>query len=252
MKPMSTLRIAALVLTAAVCAADARAGELYLTGNLGISNTSASTSGNTDFFELSGSDSDASPVYGGAFGYGFRLNEPIDRILDVRVPSWELRSEVAVEGGRSFEFRTDGGDGFFTEVDSWAVLYNTWIEFPLHEPASWIFGRVPFLQPLSLYAGAGLGTANLDVKTTDNFSKGADDGFQFAWQAGAGLSYAFTDRVSLSLGYRYHDLGDVSLSLQTAPDVDPFGKMKVDLTTHEFTTALRVNFWSLDMPSWAR
>lgn len=249
MNPM--LRIAALSLLL-LAASTARAGDFYVTGNLSISNTTADTSGSTEFFELSGSDSDAAPVYGGSIGYGFRLNEPIDRIFDVAVPRWVLRGDISAEGGRNFEFRTDGGDGFFSQIDAWNVMYNTSLDIPLHEPISWIFGRVPILQPLSFFTGAGIGVAGIDAKTTDNFSVGKDDPYQFAWQVGAGLSYAFTDRVSLALGYRYFDMGDVEFDLRTAPDVDPFGKMKVALESHEFTASLRVNFWSLGLPTWAR
>ena len=47
---------------------SARAGELFVTGSLGISGATGDSGGSTLFFDNTGSDSDSSPVYGGAMG----------------------------------------------------------------------------------------------------------------------------------------------------------------------------------------
>ena len=104
--------------------------------------------------------------------------------------------------------------------------------------------------PVQVYAGAGIGVSALDVKTTDNFTTATDDMFNFSWQAGTGVSYSLTDRVTISMGYRYIDPGDFKMKLKISPEAEPFGNFKMDLEAHEFTTSLRVDFYTLGMPTW--
>jgi opacity protein-like surface antigen len=226
------------------------AGDFYASGNLAISGATGETSGETEFFSLSGSDTDTAPVYGGTLGYGFELSEPVDRVGKYRMPRIGIRNEVAAEGGRDYEMRTQGGDGFFTKVQSWSVMQNLWFDVPVHDMTSWFMGRVPILMPLQLYVGGGVGVSALDTKTTDNFTRASKEFYNFSWQAGTGFSYELTDRVTISMGYRYIDPGDFDLKLRISPDADPFGKFSMDLEAHEFTTALRVDFYTLGMPAW--
>jgi len=157
---------------------------------------------------------------------------------------------VAAEGGRDYEMRTKGGDGFFTKIQSWSLMQNVWVDVPMHDMVSWFMGRVPILMPVHFYTGGGVGMAALDTKTTDNFTKASKDFYNFAWQVGAGLSYELTDQVTISMGYRYFDPGSFKLKLRISPDSDPFGTFKMDLSAHEFTTALRVDFYTLGLPTW--
>ena len=58
---------------------------------------------------------------------------------------------------------------------------------------------------LTPYVGAGLGMSHQQYKVkADDIKKSSDE---FAWQLGAGVSYAATDNVSVDLGYRYVDYG---------------------------------------------
>jgi opacity protein-like surface antigen len=228
----------------------ALAGDFYVSGNLAISGATGDTSGQTEFFSISGSDTDSAPVYGGTIGYGFKMSEPIDRVGNYRMPSIGIRNEVAVEGGRDYEMRTRGGDGFFTKVESWSVMQNSWVDVPVHDMVSAFMGRIPILMPLQVYVGGGIGVSALDTKTTDNFTRASKEFYNFSWQVGTGLSYELTDRVTFSMGYRYVEPGDFELKLRISPDAEPFGKFKMDLEAHEFTTALRVDFYTLGMPTW--
>lgn len=250
-------RIEAFLLAAALAGAlwatPARAGELYLAGSMFVSTVEGSSGGSTDFgFSPSGSDSDSSPVWGGALGFELGLDEPLPRASEWPMAPWKLRVELEGLGGRDYELRTKGGDGFFSDTVSWTVMQNLWLDVPLSGAVTSLLGRVPVLEPLSFYAGAGLGLAINEMKTTDNVSKAKTTSYGMAWQGGAGLGYAFTDLVTFNIGYRYQDLGRVASNLKTDPALDPIGRFKLDLAAHELTTGLRLSFYSVPIQSFGR
>jgi opacity protein-like surface antigen len=123
-------------------------------------------------------------------------------------------------------------------------MANTWLEIPLDRPFSSAFGRLPVLRPFRLYAGGGIGLARVDVATTDNVSRGDSVTNNFSYQFGAGIAYSFTDWATLSVGWRYQDLGDIETDLYIAPGQPAFGRHALDLSAHEFVTSLRINFYS--------
>ncbi len=82
--------------------------------------------------------------------------------------------------------------------------------------------------PVTPYIGGGVGLATL--RLSDTYGTNANTGFRtrlyasdddtvFAYQAGAGLEIAFTQMLSLDIGYRY------------------FGTAKAKFNRHEFTAA---------------
>ena len=237
-------------------AQGARAGELYVTGNLAISTGTGDSGGSTDFFDNTGSDQDSAAAYGGALGIGFKLNEAIPKTWHVPLPAWTVRFEFEGMTGRTYDLRTNGSaaDSYFTEVTAWNFMPNLWLDIPLSPPIGWAFGRIPILDPLSLYTGAGLGLSTVDLQTTDNVSRGSAEQFLFGWQAGIGLAYELAERVTLMAGYRYVDLGkpEVTLKVGTPPDTAPFGKYNLALAAHEFNFGVRVNFYEIPYPEkWA-
>lgn len=239
------------VLVFGLAAAPARAADLYLSGRLAVSGATGDTGGATSFgFAPSGSDSDSSPVWGGAFGLELGLDEPAQS-ADWSVPDWKLRLELEALGGRDYELRTEGADPFFTEATAWTVMQNLWVDLPMRGAVSALFGRVPVLEPLSFYAGGGAGLAIHDVETTDNVSRGSETAFNFTWQGGAGFGYAFTDLVTFSMGYRYQDLGRIEMNLIDTAQT-PVGRFELDLAAHELTTGLRVRFYPVPIPSFER
>jgi opacity protein-like surface antigen len=246
-KPLLVGFVAALAL-----APEAGAGDFYLTGNLAISTGTGESGGETEFFANTGSDSDAAPAYGGAVGFGFELAEAIPRTWQMPMPGWGVRFEFEGMTGREYELLTKGGDGYISEVTAWTFMPNLWIDVPLHAPIAWAFGRIPILEPLTLYTGAGFGLSTVDLDTTDNVSQGHREQFLFGWQAGIGLGYELTQRVTLTAGYRYADLGRAKVTLRIPPSEDPFGRFRMDLTAHEFNAGVRVNFYSIPYPEkWA-
>ncbi len=253
------IRRALLTLLAGIAALGlaqgARAGDLYLTGNLAISTGTGDSGGKTPFFQNSGNDSDSAPAYGGALGIGFKLNEAIPKSWSVPLPAWGVRFEFEGMAGREYDLRTGtqpSGDGYFTEVTAWTFMPNVWLDIPLGPPIAWAFGRIPILEPLSLYTGAGLGLSTVDLDATDNVSHANREQFMFGWQAGIGLAYELTQRVTLAAGYRYIDLGHPKATLKQTGSDDPFGNYTLDLAAHELNFGVRVNFYSIPYPEkWA-
>lgn len=240
----------ALLATCAWVAAatPARAGDLYLAGQLAISGATGSSGGSTDFFDNSGSDTDSSPTYGPAFGYEFPLAELLPLDWDTSLPSWPVRVEVEGTFGRDYELVTQGGDPYLTHVSSWSVYQNLAIDLPVHGVVSWAIGRVPLLEPMSLSLGGGIGLISTDIDTTNNVMKGKDTSLGLTWQVGGGFAYRLTDRVSVDFGYRFSDLGHFKYKLRLPPQEEPVGSFSMDLLSHEFKAGLRVRFYSVASP----
>jgi opacity protein-like surface antigen len=231
-------------------AQPAGAADLYLSGSLSGSmpgsGTTGTASGKTDFFKVSGEDTDSSPAYGGTLGIAFAMDEVLPNIKQFEVPSWVVRAEIEGLAGRSYEFRTDGAnsDDFFTQVDNqFTVMPTTYLEVPVRAPIQWLFGRIPMLEPMSIYGGAGVGVARIHMNATDNVSEGSATVTNFAWQAGAGITYQLTDITTFQFGYRYLSLGKVGADLKFAPGAKA-GGYDIDLAGHELVAGLRVNFYT--------
>jgi opacity protein-like surface antigen len=248
-------------------AAPAFAADVFLSGNFSLYSTAtAEASGETDFFGISGDDSDTSPAIGGTLGLAFPIDEALPAIQQFEMPSWLVRAEIEYMGGRSYDFRSDGNnpDTFFSDVDTWTVMPTIALEIPVREPIRWAFGRVPVLELMSLTGTVGVGVSQISLDVTDNVSEGASDELNFAWQGGLGLSYELTDVTTLTFGWRYLSLGTAETDLKFGPQA-PAGDFELDLSSHEFTVGLRLDLYSAplkdmhprywrmprpDMPGW--
>lgn len=233
-----------LLLAACPLVQPAGAADLYLSGGIGNSAGGGSGSVETDFFEADGDDVDASPAYGGSFGLAFAMDEALPQIKSFELPSWIVRTELEFLMGRDYELRTDGAgvnDFFLSEVDAWTLMPNATLEVPVRSAVSWLFGRIPILEPMNLYGNAGIGTAHIGLDTSDTNSSGSSSGFNFAWQAGAGITYTLTDTTSFTLGWRYLSLGTAEAELS---GIQGGGDYELELSSHEVVTGLRVNFYS--------
>jgi opacity protein-like surface antigen len=262
---VSSALLLALALTS--LSAGARAAELYVSGNLGIS----FAKGDADYsnslgLELGGSDDDQSPVYGGAIGMSFPLHELLPWRLrlpsfdipyypgkawhvsgseDWRFPGWRTQFEIEGQTGRDFEIITDGPNEFVpfvSRITSHSFMFNTRVDVPIQAPLHVFFGRLPFLEPVTLYGGAGVGASLNELESTDTtLGKDSDKGFTLAWQGKAGIGYALTDNVHLSLGYLYYDLGALDTGFGEAATAE----MTVDLVAHEFTSGITIDFYRI-------
>jgi hypothetical protein len=227
-------------------AEPAGAADIFLSGSFSIfSGTTGEATGETQFFDIEGEDSDSSPAFGGTVGLAFPLNEAVPTIKQYEMPGWLVRGELEYMTGRDYEFRTDGAnaDDFFNEVDAWTVMPTLALELPIREPVRWAFGRVPVLELMSITGSVGAGISQVSLDVTDNVSQGHADDLEFAWQGGVGLSYQLTDITTFTFGWRYLSLGTAEADLKFGPQA-PAGDYELDLSSHEFNVGLRINLYS--------
>ncbi len=98
------------------------------------------------------------------------------------------------------------------------------------------------------YIGAGLGAVRLktDAKATDHYynrvvSYGKSK-TNFAWQVGAGISYAAMDNIAVDFGYRYVDNGSYTFSNRYDPREGDTSREKLETTSHELYLGARYSF----------
>jgi len=109
-------------------------------------------------------------------------------------------------------------------TDIWSTLANVWRDVMLTDQ----FG---------IYAGGGIGLGGANVTvTTDEVTH--ESLTTFAWQAGGGLTYAFTERVTLDFGYRFFAFADKKVST-VDPDV---GQTRINsgFSAHEMLLSVRI------------
>lgn len=257
--------VAALVGTLVLAAGEGAAEwKVYVQGGIGLSGAEVDTdgqAGNAPVTRLIGKDHDSSPLLDAAAGIEVPMDELVPRefLLKVRLPDWPVRSEIEAAGLREYEFSTvAGGERFFTELKATTVLFNQWVDVPLvsiAKPFQYLFGlgRQPrlrrWLEPASLYVGAGIGlTALMDIDGTSNVVGAHDDVVDFAWNVGTGLNVAMSDRVTLSAGYRYVGLPNPSVSTQGPFAPGAGNKIDYDLQVHELRIAIRVRVFEFASP----
>ncbi len=100
------------------------------------------------------------------------------------------------------------------------------------------------------YLGAGIGLTHLKNKvkvTDDSQDLGTKSDTNFTWSVGAGVGYALTPNLSMDIGYRYVDAGNIEFST-SLPYTDGYYtetasiKTKADLSSHDYTIGLRYSF----------
>jgi len=92
------------------------------------------------------------------------------------------------------------------------------------------------------YVGVGAGIAKLNFRVKD-YEEGYSESnttSNFAWQVGAGVSYAATDSMDVDFGYRYVDTGAANFH-KTVYDEYKYG-LKLNTARHEIYAGIRYNF----------
>lgn len=107
---------------------------------------------------------------GGEMAVGMALPQPA---------GW-LRLELEGRGGPAAVSSADAGAG----PRPWSSMVNA-------------SRNVGITERLGAYAGGGIGVGTADAASTGSM----------AWQAGAGFTYAATERVTIDLGYRQRTIG---------------------------------------------
>ncbi len=90
---------------------------------------------------------------------------------------------------------------------------------------------------LSIYGGAGIGMAWLDIGTTSDSVNDFDDedGPFLAWQLRAGLAWSFTESLSIHAGYRFLNIDDAQID-------DGIGDSSFDLETEQHSLEVGLLF----------
>jgi len=91
------------------------------------------------------------------------------------------------------------------------------------------------------YVSAGAGIAKLNFRVhqiAEEYWKNTTS--NFAWQVGAGVSYAATDSIDVDFGYRYVDTGAAYIHKETWGAFQD--KEKINTARHELYAGIRYNF----------
>ncbi len=256
----------------AICAPGLAAADwtVYVAGHLGISTGNGEVAGvNTGGFPFDDSDRDSAPMMSGSVG----LSIPMDELMawklpyDLELPDWPVRPEFEVTGLRDFEYWTVWNDGatfddvWVSRSSSVSMMVNNWFDVPatiLTRPLAWTFQTRKttmrrILDPITMYAGAGVGTAKLEIAAISTFPEQAyGDDWKFAWQVGTGVGYQLTPFVNVDLGYRFFKTREAEPQLLDTGG-NPVNGSFYGLTerVHEFRAGLRVNVYSFTSP-WER
>jgi opacity protein-like surface antigen len=198
-----------IVLSSGLVAQAQEAPNLYLSGKLGLNLTN-----DADFKEsgLSGEfQLDPAAIISGTFGVRITPNMRTELELSYREPDID---KVEIDG-----FGTFKADA---ELQTVGVLLNGYYDFLPEKMFS------PFLT-----VGVGVLHHRIKFKSNTNFSSGKDSDVVFGFQAGGGVGWNVSRRVSIDVSYRY--LGS------TDPNFDG---TKTEYGAHELLAGVRFNFSS--------
>ncbi len=245
--------------------------KLNLTGDVGYSIGEGDVTGSSVWTnDFSGSDDDVSPLMGAAVGIEVPMFEltPWRLPWNLQLPDWPVRLEIEVVGLREYELQTDGltsgapfDSPFHTKVKFWTIMHDVWLDVPLrwmHQPITWVGERVQgrrpryaklkkFLDASNFYFGAGIGMGRLEVSTSEPDLAGSKNDYNFAYQFGAGYGYRLTERVHMSVGYRYVNPGDAKITLYDNVGTER-GRFELENDIHEIRFAVRVTLADLPNP----
>jgi opacity protein-like surface antigen len=142
----------------------------------------------------------------------------------------QLRLEVEGRGREAF-LGTTGSvfDPFQYDVeasDGWSVTAHAWRDYFLGE--RW-----------GAYVGGGLGGGGYRLFVSDDVATGSGPVGGFAWQAGGGVIWEVTDRMTLDVGYRWFAIDMLSTPLALS-DGAPAGAYTSAFGASELLLTVRV------------
>jgi opacity protein-like surface antigen len=164
-------------------------------------------------------------------GVGYRVNP-------------NIRAELALGYRSGFELDQSDPQAppstFRGEIRNWNVMLNGYYD-------------IDFGQPWKPYVGAGIGYARNKLRTitvTNPSVPGVvvpiagDTDSGLAWSLGVGVGYALPNGMTLDVGYRYIDLGDLKVpalpvSVPSIGPAAPYAGAEGKLRAHELVLSLR-------------
>lgn len=216
---------AAVVLALAATASTAAAADatgFYVRGDIGGSfgRDLGGSVLNGDGFE---GDSGSSVLLEAGVGYHLPSNFRVDLTAGYR-PGFEVSSQESLSGVSA----TAKAD-----IRSWALLANVYYDIPTGTR-------------FSPYLGGGVGVAFNRLETVTyrfgaaEFTEEGKSKTSFAWTLAAGVGFAATDNISIDLGYRYIDLGEIRTSGDSS--LGAVNPVDADLKAHEVKIGARYRF----------
>ena len=148
------------------------------------------------------------------------------------------RLRLEIEGRGHGTLATSSADAVqttsFQATDTWSAMANLWRD-------------IDVTRKLSLYAGGGVGGGGYQFDFQSSIpASGTDSSAQaavtaFAWQAGCGVNYALTDRITIDLGYRFFaiDSGSVDL-VQTSGAASSTSRLANGFSASELLLGVRI------------
>lgn len=143
---------------------------------------------------------DTGYVAGGFLGYQFSFMR-FEAELAYRQNDWNDITDATVAGVGTITSFEAAGIGVSGETNVLNVMFNGYLD--MHNSS-----------PFTPYIMAGVGSAYVEINDVRFSNAGVtvsvadEDDTVFAWQVGAGLSYAFNEMVSMSVDYRYFEISD--------------------------------------------
>ena len=215
--------LGACIASVLFCSSVALASDdsrFYFEGEVGGSFADFDSGGwNPEPFKNTGDDSDESVITG--VHLGAELFE-------------YLRADIGFSHRGDLDFTTNSyapptPDYFYkTKIeDIYTLMFSIYLE-PVH------------YKKFTPYIGAGVGSTWAKISTNDTAIKGSSDQANFAWQAEAGIQYDLTQHLTLKLGYRYIDMGNIKVHLRS--EVTGEGDYRGELTANEVIFGVRYSF----------
>ena len=124
----------------------------------------------------------------------------------------------------------------FSATGGWSAMVNLWRDIPVTER-------------LGLYVGGGIGGGGYRFTLAGDSPPPVDVTLQaasivnsFAWQAGTGLAYAWTDRITFDLGYRFFALDGGNVDVLQSISGVPYGSFTANtgFSASELFFAVRI------------
>jgi opacity protein-like surface antigen len=199
---------------------DRHGGRFYLTGILGVSSATLTSTGspsaNEDLFTT-----------GGAAGVAFAA---LDRAWRLE---FEGRARDPITGTRLLEDQESTST--LSATGGWSATVNLWRDYDLNES-------------LTGYLGGGVGGGGYQFGINETFPiqdstlTGLGTVGGLAWQIGAGIAFAITDRITIDLGYRYFQLGAGSVNAELSQSGIPIETQGVTsaFSANEFFFGIRI------------
>jgi len=224
MKNIYIMRLlGACIVSIIFCSSAAFASDdcrFYVEGEVGGSFADFDSGGwNPEPFKNTGDDYDETLITG--IHFGAELFE-------------YLRADIGLSHRGDFDFTTNGyplaTNSFYeTKIeDLYTLMFSVYFE-PVH------------YKKITPYIGAGVGSTWLKIRTNDTYINGSSDKAIFSWQAEAGIQYDLTQHLTLKLGYRYIDMGNLKVHLRTSALTNE-GDYRGELTANEVIFGIRYSF----------